>query len=113
VPAGARIDLGALADKRFDNIIFGQNLLFGFEGFTLGIEICEDLWVPIPPSSRMALAGAHIIVNLSCSDEVTSKHAYLRQMIQSRTTDLRIRLCFVRLRRIDHRPRLCRQGTHC
>ena len=83
VPAGARIDLGQLADKRFDSIIFGANLLFGFEGFTLGIEICEDLWVPIPPSSRMALAGAHIIVNLSCSDEVTCKHAYLRQMIES------------------------------
>ncbi len=83
VPAGARISLGTLADKNYDNIIFGQNLLFDFEGVTLGIEICEDLWVPIPPSSRMALAGADVIVNLSCSNEVLGKHAYLRRMIQA------------------------------
>lgn len=82
VPAGARISLGRLADTSFDNILFGQNLLFDFEGVTLGIEICEDLWVPMPPSSRMALAGANVIVNLSCSDEVLGKHAYLRQMIK-------------------------------
>lgn len=85
VPAGARISLGLLADKQYDNILFGQNLLFDFEGVTLGIEVCEDLWVPIPPSSRMALAGANVIVNLSCSDEVLGKHAYLKQMIQSQS----------------------------
>lgn len=80
---GARINIGTLADKTYDNVIFGQNLLFDFESFTLGIEICEDLWVPIPPSSRMALAGANVIVNLSCSNEVLGKHAYLRRMIQA------------------------------
>lgn len=85
VPAGARISLGRLADTSFDNILFGQNLLFDFEGVTLGIEICEDLWVPMPPSSRMALAGANVIVNLSCSDEVLGKHAYLRQMIKAQS----------------------------
>ncbi len=85
VPTGARISLGQLADKQYDNILFGQNLLFDFEGVTLGIEVCEDLWVPIPPSSRMALAGANVIVNLSCSDEVLGKHNYLKQMIQSQS----------------------------
>lgn len=85
VPAGARISLGRLADTSFDNILFGQNLLFDFECVTLGIEICEDLWVPMPPSSRMALAGANVIVNLSCSDEVLGKHAYLRQMIKAQS----------------------------
>jgi len=85
VPAGAKISLGKLADEDHDNILFGQNLLFDFEGATLGIEICEDLWVPIPPSSRMALAGANVIVNLSCSDEVLGKHAYLRRMIQAQS----------------------------
>ena len=83
LPTGTRLDLGSLADTRYDNIIFGQNLLFDFEGMTLGIEVCEDLWVPIPPSSRMALAGADVIVNLSCSDEVAGKHAYLRRMIEA------------------------------
>ncbi len=85
VQPGAKISLGQLADQTYDNILFGQNLLFDFEGFTLGIEICEDLWVPIPPSSRMALAGANVIVNLSCSDEVLGKHAYLRRMIEAQS----------------------------
>ena len=85
VVPGAKISLGTLADKHYDNILFGQNLLFDFEGATLGIEICEDLWVPIPPSNRMALAGANVIVNLSCSDEVLGKHAYLRRMIQAQS----------------------------
>ena len=80
---GARISLGTLADQTYDNIPFGQNLLFDFEGATVGIEICEDLWIPTPPSSRMALAGANVIVNLSCSDEVLGKHAYLRRMIEA------------------------------
>lgn len=85
VPAGAKISLGKLADQAYDDILFGQNLLFDFEGTTLGIEICEDLWVPIPPSNRMALAGAQVIVNLSCSDEVLGKHAYLRRMIEAQS----------------------------
>jgi len=85
VQAGAKISLGKLADQAHDDILFGQNLLFDFEGFTLGIEICEDLWVPIAPSNRMALAGANVIVNLSCSDEVLGKHAYLRRMIQAQS----------------------------
>ena len=85
VQPGAKICLGTLADQSYDNILFGHNLLFDFEGATLGIEICEDLWVPIPPSSRMALAGADVIVNLSCSDEVLGKHAYLRRMIEAQS----------------------------
>ncbi len=63
----------------------GKDLLFDFEGTTLGIEICEDLWVPMAPSNRMALAGAQVIVNLSCSDEVLGKHAYLRRMIEAQS----------------------------
>ena len=85
VQPGAKISLGTLADQAYDNILFGPNLLFDFESFTLGIEICEDLWVPIPPSNRMALAGANVIVNLSCSDEVLGKHAYLRRMIEAQS----------------------------
>ena len=64
---------------------FGKDLLFDFEGTTLGIEICEDLWVPAAPSNRMALAGAQVIANLSCSDEVLGKHAYLRRMIEAQS----------------------------
>ncbi len=64
---------------------FGKDLLFDFEGTTIGIEICEDLWVPMAPSNRMALGGAQVIVNLSCSDEVLGKHAYLRRMIEAQS----------------------------
>lgn len=49
--------------------------------FVLGAEICEDLWVPAPPSQRLAASGATVIVNLSASDEVVGKAAYRRQLV--------------------------------
>ena len=85
VKPGSRISLGELGGTSYNNISFGPYYLFDFEGVTVGIEICEDLWVPMPPSSRMALAGANVIVNLSCSDEVLGKHAYLRRMIEAQS----------------------------
>lgn len=45
------------------------------------IEICEDLWTPVPPSSHHALAGADIILNLSASNEVLMKHKYRHELI--------------------------------
>src|SRR5438067_183037 len=47
----------------------------------VGVEICEDLWVPIPPSSFQALRGATVLVNLSASNEVIGKTAYRRQLV--------------------------------
>ena len=85
IKPGSRISLGELGGTSYNNINFGPNYLFDFEGVTVGIEICEDLWVPMPPSSRMALAGANVIVNLSCSDEVLGKHAYLRRMVEAQS----------------------------
>lgn len=49
--------------------------------FVLGVEICEDLWVPTPPSSALAAAGATVIVNLSASDELVGKAAYRRDLV--------------------------------
>ena len=49
--------------------------------FTVGAEICEDLWATIPPSSRIALNGADIIFNLSADNELVGKHEYLCQLI--------------------------------
>jgi len=49
--------------------------------FTLGVEICEDLWAVIPPSSFMALHGANIIVNLSASNDLVAKSEYRRQLV--------------------------------
>ena len=51
------------------------------DGVRFGIEICEDVWAPVPPSNRLALAGADIIFNLSASDEVIGKHEYLCQLL--------------------------------
>ncbi len=51
------------------------------DGVKFGIEICEDLWAPVPPSSNLALAGADIVFNLSASNELIGKHAYLRALV--------------------------------
>jgi NAD+ synthase (glutamine-hydrolysing) len=67
---------------------FGSDLLFEAEedsGITFGIEICEDLWVPLPPSSYQAVAGATIIFNLSASNEVIGKHEYRRDLIRQQS----------------------------
>ena len=62
---------------------FGTNLIFAFNeisNFVLHVEICEDLWVPVPPSSFAALAGATVIANLSASNAVIGKHGYRLQL---------------------------------
>ena len=51
------------------------------DGVKFGVEICEDVWAPIPPSNNLALAGADIILNLSASDELIGKHRYLRSLL--------------------------------
>jgi NAD+ synthase (glutamine-hydrolysing) len=63
---------------------FGTDRLFeaeDWEGLIVGVEICEDLWVPSPPSSAQALAGATVLVNLSASNETIGKVNYRRQLV--------------------------------
>ena len=60
---------------------FGTDLLFACGDAVVGVEICEDLWVPVPPSSLQALAGANIILNLSASPDAAGKHAYLKSLV--------------------------------
>ncbi|HUR55968.1 MAG TPA: NAD(+) synthase, partial [Gemmataceae bacterium] len=63
---------------------FGTDLLFecvNLRGFVLGVEICEDLWMPVPPSSLQSLAGATVLANLSASNEVIGKPGYRRQLV--------------------------------
>jgi NAD+ synthase (glutamine-hydrolysing) len=62
-------------------IPFGTDLLFGSPEARVGVEICEDLWTPIPPSCHQALAGAHIILNLSASNELVGKADYRRNLV--------------------------------
>ena len=66
------------------SVPFGTDLLFRcreMPDFCLGVEICEDLWTAVPPSSQLALNGAKVIFNLSASPESVGKHAYLRQLV--------------------------------
>lgn len=63
----------------------GTNLLFETSDTTFGIEICEDLWSTIPPSSTLALQGAEILFNLSADNEGIGKHSYLRSLISQQS----------------------------
>ncbi|QOY96053.1 NAD(+) synthase [Massilia sp. UMI-21] len=63
---------------------FGANLLFEIENlplFRFHVEICEDVWVPVPPSSFAAMAGATVLVNLSASNVVVGKSGYRHQLV--------------------------------
>ena len=61
---------------------FGTHMLFEAGRARVAIEVCEDLWVPVPPSSIAAINGANVIVNLSASNELIGKHAYLMDLIK-------------------------------
>ncbi|MDO4319461.1 MAG: NAD(+) synthase [Bacteroidales bacterium] len=64
---------------------FGTDLIFDVAGVRVGIEICEDLWAPVPPSCATSLAGAQIIANISASDDVIGKYGYLMDLISQQS----------------------------
>lgn len=66
-------------------VTFERNIVFDGGCASFSIEICEDLWTPVPPSSTEALAGAHIIFNLSASNELLGKNRYLRSSIEQQS----------------------------
>jgi len=70
---------------------FGTNILFSctnLPSLVIAVEICEDLWVPMPPSVRHAMAGATLILNLSASDETTGKDTYRCELIKNQSAKL-------------------------
>ena len=85
------------ADMPFQSIsVCGQDTLFSggtplvfpcdaMPDFSFGVEICEDLWAPEPPSAKLAQAGAYIIVNLSASDELVGKADYRRDLVRQQS----------------------------
>jgi len=80
-----------LVDFMGKKVPFGTNILFNcttMENFVVAAEICEDLWVPAPPSIRHSMAGATIICNLSASDENTGKDVYRRQLVNGQSARL-------------------------
>ena len=82
VPGGPKVR--EIVFGEFGSVPFGTDLLFrhaGLPELCLAAEICEDLWVPGPPSVRHAMAGATVIVNLSASNEVVTKDEYRRSLV--------------------------------
>ena len=74
----SRIDLGPLGE-----VPFGIDVLIKSDELVVGIEICEDLWMPIPPSSLQAAAGANLLLNLSASNELIGKPAWRELLVRS------------------------------
>lgn len=67
----------------WDNLKFfsDRKKVFNLDGVKFGVEICEDVWAPKPPSCDLALGGADIIFNLSASDDLIGKHNYLHSLL--------------------------------
>ncbi len=65
-----------------EDVPFGTHMIFEAGRARVAVEICEDLWVPAPPSSIAAINGANVIVNLSASNELIGKHTYLMDLIK-------------------------------
>ncbi len=62
-----------------------DGIIFRTPFANFGIEICEDLWMPIPPSSQLAIQGAELIFNLSASNELVGKHAYRKALVKQQS----------------------------
>lgn len=72
------------ADAALSDNCFGPAII-SHKGVNVGIEICEDLWTPIPPSCHQAMDGAEVIANLSASDDITGKYDYLRTLVMQQS----------------------------
>ena len=80
VPGGAVNE--AVMHARFGRFDIRTDQLFRLGEYLIGVEICEDLWAPISPSTEASLAGAQIILNLSASNELISKADYRRDLVR-------------------------------
>ena len=94
---------------------FGSDVLLeasDFPGLVIHTEICEDVWVPIPPSTRAALAGATVLLNLSASNAIVGKSDYRADALRRAFGALPRRLSLFGggAGRIDDRSRLGRRG---
>ena len=76
-----------------EDVPIGVKMLFRLGPAVVGVEICQDLWVPVPPSSYAALAGANLILNLSASNEALCKHDYRKLLVSS--TSARLNAAYV------------------
>ena len=64
----------------------GRELLFeSADGVRFGVELCEDLWTALPPSTFLSLHGAELIVNLSASNELIAKREYRQELVRQQS----------------------------
>lgn len=87
-PANEDMDIGIFYAGQYVSVPACVKLYTTNSGVKFGIEICEDLWSPVPPSTEYALAGAQIIFNLSASDELIGKHDYLKSLVAQQSARL-------------------------
>lgn len=74
------------ADFMGAKIPFGTGLIFSHgEKFRMGVEVCEDLWAVLPPSSLQAIGGATLLVNLSASNALVSKAGYRKELVRQQS----------------------------
>lgn len=74
-----------LGGVQTESVPFGTDLIFDAGVFRFGAEICEDLWATVPPSARLALGGAEVILNLSASNETISKRRYRHALVAAQS----------------------------
>lgn len=79
--SGRECEVRSWKIPRQGEVPLGHDLLFVCGPAVVGVEICEDLWVPNPPSSQQTLAGANVLVNLSASNETVGKASYRQQLV--------------------------------
>lgn len=85
-------------DERYGNYSFpiGNDIIFNVNNsLVFGLEICEDIWSPIPPSTWLAVAGAELILNLSASNDTIGKRDYRRRLVQSKSAELMCEYLYV------------------
>ncbi len=85
-PCPANLDKDATATiAGLGDIAFGNNIVVRHKGVGIGTEICEDLWAPVPPSCRLTMAGAEVMLNLSASDDLIGKYNYLLSLVKQQS----------------------------
>lgn len=79
---------GSTIEINGEQVPFGTDIVFSSPHCNFGIELCEDLWVPLPPSTQLAMQGADLIFNLSASNELIGKKGYREQLIAQQSARL-------------------------
>ncbi len=83
------IDIGTMMGEEASFVPLDAQMLFRIgDGTLVGVEICEDMWTPLPPSNLLALSGAEVILNLSASNESIGKAAYRRDLVKHQSAAL-------------------------